>query len=194
MSLTRLKEAQKQLEEAVMCLDDAEMLLQRAVRTREQEVGLHPLFQCLGVASEEYPSSCPLNMLFAALCTVIGGAFDQKVSLFLNLFMSTNSCGVVKRKFLVDALHLLSSAARRLGLLPFRLTRDEIESLVGSALIDMRSKEEITLYQTKNVFRSLLCHNKCYSSLFGFRDEKGFSSYQRTAMHVYSILLILCLG
>lgn len=67
VSLSRLKEKQKEVEEGVLCISDAEVLLQRAMRLRAQEEDLIALFKCVSLAEDEYPRTAVFNMLVVSV-------------------------------------------------------------------------------------------------------------------------------
>jgi hypothetical protein len=193
VSLTRLKACQKEVEEGVLCLSDAEVLLRRAIRLKAQEEDLLPLFRIVA-GNEEYPASCPLNLLIAALILITSATFDQRAETFFSIFKSPLP-HLFDCKYLGSAVTLLVETLSRLKLIPFRISSDELDSLVLRFLINLKLPADsfVTTYEAKQFLSSLVCLSPFYVEFFGLDHDALFSTYQRSVMNVRPPILDLFL-
>lgn len=196
ISLTRLKECQKEVQMALQCIDDAEVLLRRSIRVKEQEMRLLPLFKAVTDSEEDYPSSCPFSKLLCAIILVSSGTFDQRMDLLLHVFQPQSS--EYSRHFMLMLLASVGEVMNKLKLLPFRLPSDELNGLVSRAFIDLniRQTSMLTRLEVKDFFKSLISRNRFLSDFFGVDRDSLFSAYQRSIMHVrtyYNVYLVYCL-
>ena len=182
VSLTRLKESKRAVEEGLACLSDAEVLLRRAIRLTSHERELLPLFRVIS-GNEEYPKACQYNLLTIAVVLQMNGTFDQRANCFFQVFPSAQS-GLFDRKYLVDSVILLNEVLYRLKLLPYKVAIEEMESLVGRFFAELRATTALTQFEAKQFLSSLFCRSKYYSDLFGLDRHSLFSTYQRQAMNV----------
>lgn len=91
VSETRVKEKQKDLQNSLSDLNDAEVLLARAVRAKQQQDKLLPLFRLL--TKEKCPSSARLDLFLAAVTLYSSATLDQKFEFFSQMFNSQSRFG-----------------------------------------------------------------------------------------------------
>lgn len=190
VSLTRLRESRRAVEEALACLGDAEVLLRRAIRLSAHERELLPLFRVIS-ATDEYPKSCAYNLLIAAVILQMNGTFDQRANCLFQVFPSAQS-GLFDRKYMIDLMTLMIEVHYRLRLLPFKTPPDEVESLVWRFFAEVRATSALTQFEAKQFLSSLFCRSKFYSDIFGLDQHVLFSAYQRQVMNVWQLLIKTC--
>jgi hypothetical protein len=86
---TKVRTFQRKLEESIANLTDAETLLDRAIRIKEQQDKLLPLFQIL--SNESRGHQCRLDLALASVIILSSGTFDQKLSQLLRALSLSNS-------------------------------------------------------------------------------------------------------
>ncbi len=182
VSLTRLNESKKAVEEALLCLGDAEVLLRRATRLISHERELLPLFRVMA-GTDDYPKSCPYNLIVAGMILLMNGTFDQRANSIFEVFQPTRP-GLYDKTYLTDCVSLIIEVLNKLHLFPYKLASDELESLVLRYFADTRVSVALTQYEAKHFLSSLISRSKYHSDLFGLDRHLLFSTYQRQKMNV----------
>ena len=186
VSLTRLKESKRAVEEGLANLGDAEVLLRRAIRLTSHERELLPLFRVIS-GTEEYPKTCAYNLLVAAVILQMNGTFDQRAKCLFQVFPSAQP-GFVDRRYLLDLVTLVNEVLYRLRILPYKIAYDELESLVLRYFAEVRATSTLTQFEAKQFLSALICRSKYYSDLFGLDRHLLFSSYQLQVMNVRYVI------
>jgi hypothetical protein len=191
VSLTRLKESQKLVEEGILCLNDSELLLKRAMRLSTQEAELLAVFKTMAGMDNDYPKTSPFNLLIAGIILIMSATFDQRVDAFFKVFSPADPL-MLSREYLIDTVTLLVEAMYRLKLLPFHIPREEMMSLVMRAFMELNLKPSasLTQFEAKNFLHSLICRNRFFSDLLGVDRSNIFSAYQRQVMNVCHLYVL----
>jgi hypothetical protein len=116
-SVEKLKTQKRELEEGLESLSDAETLLDRAVRIKEQQDQLLPLFQL--ITKEDRPKECRLDVMMACIAILCTGTFDQKIAQVVQAYDSMKT-GYYSYSFIIDIQLLFHEVFYVLNYLPFR--------------------------------------------------------------------------
>ena len=186
---TKVKTAKRLLEEGLENLADAETLLDRAVRIKEQQDDLLPLFQM--ISGEDRPRECRLDMMLACIIILCTGTFDQKVSQFIQTYdvMRTGYFGF---NFIRDIQILFHEAFYVLNYLPYKPIRSDITNATERMFMDRNmtdfSRAKLNLYELKEYLVCTVGLSDPLSALLGIPHKGHFGSYQRNKMSANALV------
>jgi hypothetical protein len=184
---TQLKEAQRLMEESVGALQDAETLLNRAVRTKAAQDEVLPLFEM--VAQKPRSPDCSLNLMIACLLIVCSGTFDQKLAHFLYAF-DTKKDGFFRFQFLEKMIFLFHQGLYALKLVHQAPIKEEVHSIMQREFINRGlsfAKGGMTQYETKEFLISLFGLSKPVSEALGVKHDLMYGTYQRNKMTPFAL-------
>lgn len=201
---TKVRTFQRKLEESIANLADAETLLDRAIRIKEQQDKLLPLFQIL--SQESRGRACRLDLALASVIILSTGTFDQKLTQLLRAYDPDQS-GTFNIQFLVAIQVLFHEAFYMLNYLPYPPSRDEIihttERILSSycttlppqvlssssSSLTYSSLSSIVLnqYELKQFLINAIGTSKKLCSLIGVLPSERYSTYQRNQMSFLSL-------
>lgn len=201
---TRMREAQRKVQEALDSLGDAEILLDRAVRLCQQQSDLLPLFSL--IAKDVYlPSSCRLNALLVAMVVLMNGPFEQKYNILFRLFDPLCE-GRVGLSFALSLFSTVQDALYLLRMLRVVATQDELVNLVTRGFMSYNlnpASDLLTEYELKNLVVSLISHSSLLTKVLGLTvrtsmqpgsvsfegsDAGNMGTYQRNRMSPLALL------
>lgn len=165
---TRMREAQRKVQDALEGLGDAEILLDRAVRLCKQQSDLLPLFSFIA-KDVHLPSSCKLNALLIAMVVLMRGPFEQKYNILFRLFDSQCE-GKVGLAFAMSLFATVQDALYLLRMLRVVATQDELVNLVTRGFMSYNlnpSCDLLTEYELKNMVMSLISHSSLLTKVLG---------------------------
>jgi hypothetical protein len=192
---TKVRTFQRKLEESIASLTDSETLLDRAIRIKEQQDKLLPLFQIL--SKEARGHACRLDLALASVIILSSGTFDQKLTQLLHAYDPDRS-GQFDLRFLVAIQMLFHETFYVLNYLSFPPSRDEILNHTQRALLQLSSSSSsasassvtnviLTQYELKQFLVTSLGMSKKLCGLVGILPTEKYSTYQRNRMSVLSL-------
>jgi hypothetical protein len=209
VSETELKKHQKEVEETLQGLMDAEVLLNRAVRIRMQQHELLPVFSKLANESTGL-NQVRVDLLACAMTLLMEATFDQKCAFFFNLFDSGGD-GFYSGKYMVKIITLFGETFFRLQLFPFPANEDDFRNMVLRGFMDLGlsfEKDAMTLPEAKRLISTLVSSSfplaNALAVTLGFYSVQGalgahghigspggmqMSTYQRNKMTPIGLLL-----
>ncbi|KAJ1428375.1 hypothetical protein B484DRAFT_419428 [Ochromonadaceae sp. CCMP2298] len=187
---TRMREAQRHVQEGLDGLMDAEVLLDRAVRLVRQQGDLLPLFKLIA-CDQGLPSHCRLNALVMAMVMLMQGSFDQKYTTLFRLF--DNHCeGKVSLSFCCLLLSGVQASLHLLTMMPTVATKQELENAVQRGFLSLKLDPEtdlLTEFELKDLTLHLVSHSHLLTKVLGLTNaSEDMASYQRTRMSPLALL------
>jgi hypothetical protein len=201
---TRMREAQRKVQEALDGLGDAEILLDRAVRLSRQQSDLLPLFRLIA-HDEHLPSSCKLNALVISMVILMNGPFEQKYNVLFRLF-DAECEGRVGLPFAIGLFSSVQEALYLLRMLSQIATKDELLNVVTRGFMSYGlnpSKDLLTEFELRNLVLSLVSHSSLLTKVLGLTartsmqpggvtfeggDSANIGTYQRNRMSALALL------
>lgn len=201
---TRMREAQRKMQEALDSLGDAEVLLDRAVRLCRQQSDLLPLFRLIA-RDEHLPSSCKLNALVIAMVVLMSGPFEQKYNVLFRLF-DAECEGRVGLAFVVALFSSVQEALYLLRLLPQGTTKEELVNVVTRGVMSYGlnpSRDLLTEFELRSLVLSLVSHSSLLTKVLGLTarcsmqpgavtfdggEAANVGTYQRNRMGALALL------
>ena len=201
---TRMREAQRKVQEALDSLGDAEVLLDRAVRLCKQQSDLLPLFSLIA-KDVHLPSSCRLNALLIAMVVLMNGPFEQKYTVLFRLF-DADCEGRVGLRFALALFSSVQDAIYLLRMLGQLATKDELLNMVTRGFMSYNlnpTRDMLTEYELRNLVLSLISHSSILTQALGLTlrtsmqpgavsfegsDSSNMSTYQRSRMSSLALL------
>lgn len=188
---TTVREKQRDLEEVIDRLMDAEVLMNRAVRLRTQQDELLPLFSLLAGATESLPSECRLDYFAATMVIIINATFEQKMNFFLGMYDKAGD-GFYDAKFLVAVVNLFQETLFRLNYLPSCSGLEEVRNTTMRQFFDLglnSGVDALSTYETRQFLISLVSRISSIAKVFGFKEPgKDMGMYQRNRMSPVALL------
>ena len=206
---TELKIKQKEVEDTLTGLLDAEVLLNRAVRIRGQQNELLPLFSRLSNESTG-STQIRIDLLACAMVALTEATFDQKCAFYFNMFDSGGD-GFYSGKFLLRVVLLFGDTFYRLRLFRFPPNEEDIRNMVLRGFMDLGlnfNRDSVTLPEAKRLIATLVSNSfplaNSLSVTLGFQNAKtaigahGYigspgglqmGTYQRNRMAPVALLL-----
>lgn len=198
---TKVKTFQRKLEESIQNLTDAETLLDRAIRIKEQQDKLLPLFQI--ISQEQRAKECRLDLLLASIIILSVGTFDQKLSQLIQAY-DPNNIGYFNIQFLIAIQTLFHEAFYTLNYISYPPIYDEIVNNTQrilltsySSFIPLSQRESLTFsscnqiklnkYELKQFLTNIIGMSKKLSNLVGLLPNEKYSTYQRNQMSFLSL-------
>ena len=181
---TKVRTMQRRLEEALTSLSDAETLLDRSVRIKDQQDKLLPLFQIVSQLPRG-AKECRLDILLACIVILCSGTLDQKLSQVIQAY-DPDRCGLFGYKFLVRLQLIFHEAFFRLKYLPFPPVEPEVRHFTERYLLERGltdiSRVKINQYELKQFVVACVGCNKTLCSLVGAGLKIPYGTYQRNRM------------
>ncbi|RYG70007.1 hypothetical protein EON64_01315 [archaeon] len=210
---TRLKEAAREVSQSLEDLLDASCLLAKAVREREQQQLLLPLFDlCIFTRSVRVEGNgsgasdrdtgggeggggdvhaCDYALLVVAAVTLCKGTFDEKFHLLLRLF--TRDTQLLDAQCVLALGACMAKVFQKLKLLPPTTSSEEIEQqlvrIYTSLGVNTRT-DALTVFEAKQLCRLTLSRSEMLMRLFRITAQSHvphvytqYSTYQLNAMH-----------
>eukprot|EP00981_Chlorochromonas_danica_P003354 scaffold644_cov168-Ochromonas_danica.AAC.46 len=189
---TRLREAQGVTAARLEDLADANALLSRAVIEKEQQNEFLPLFNVTKLP-ERYPPACEAVHLLICCVVLSKGSFDEKLNFLIQSFGEDFSY-LFKVDFVLALGGAIATSLRALGLIQMMLSTAELENLLlrifSSFGLDPK-RDVLTDYETKALFRLVLCKNELLMKLFHISApgvysgsaDLSYGTYQLNKMH-----------
>jgi hypothetical protein len=176
-----VKARQTDLRAAIEAMNDAEVLLNRAIRIKKQQDRLMPLFQL--ISGETLPSSCRFDLFFAALSLLVVGTFDMKIDIVFSL-LDKNKVGTLSISDMFSIVQLYSDVMFRLKLLSMPPNEEELQNIIFRAFFErgLSWADRLTRYEVKCVLRQLCSHSRPASVALGIPRADGMCTYQRNVM------------
>ncbi len=206
---TKVKTFQRKLEEAIQNLSDAETLLDRAIRIKEQQDKLLPLFQI--ISGESRPKECRLDLTLASIIILSTGTFDQKLSQLIQAY-DPNHSGYFNIHFLIAIQYLFHETFYTLNYISFPPRRDEIvnntqrillteysncfhperlpqssSTYTSPTLMAACSHIYLNQYELKQFLVNCLGMSRSLCQLVGVLTTEKYSTYQRNQMSALSL-------
>lgn len=191
---------QKALEDALLSLEDAEALFDRALRLKKQQDELLPLFRLL--SREQLPAKVRADYFVCALTIFMGGTYEQKWNIIFNLFDSSNNLdGYFDSEIIYHVLALFQETLHRLNYISDTPRREEIQNIIWRSFIDLGLRpgrfpysDRLTQYETRMMIMAIIGHSNMLSKILGFKKTsfntgKAFTTYQRNRMGALSLLI-----
>ena len=195
-----VREKQKQLEEALSGLEDAEALFDRAIRIKHQQDQLLPLFA--KVSRESLPSSCRVDYFLCALAILMNGTYEQKFNFMFNLFnKSSNITGFHTSTDIYHVSVLFQESLYRLDFIGFQPRKEDISNMITRSFIDLglkpgldKDSDRLTQFEIRQMIMQMIGHSNLLGRTLGFRTNthgKGalMSTFQLNKMSCLSLLL-----
>ena len=192
-----VREKQRNLQDTLVCLSDAEALLDKAIRIKKQQDELLPLFSLL--AKEPTPSSCLINFFAVSFAILMNGSYEQKCNFIFNLFDVAGE-GFFNSTFLKLILILFQETFYRLYFIPVPPNVEEIDNLVWRAFLDLGLKpgtgpdaDFLTQYEMRQMVVALVGQSAMLADAMGFSyvpNAPGArkSTFQRNRMSAVALL------
>ena len=192
-----VREKQHELENGLLCLSDAEALLKRAIRIKEQQDELLPLFSLL--AKQALPSSCRMDHLACSFSILMDGSFEQKCNFIFNLY-DIEGEGLFSSSTMKSVLMLFHETLYLLRYIPYGPIVEEVQNCVWRAFVDLGLKpgvganaDYLTLYEVQQTILSLVGHSNMLADVMGFNYHVHAagarkSTFQRNRMSAIGLL------
>jgi hypothetical protein len=181
---TKVRTMQRRLEEGLNNLSDAETLLDRSVRIKDQQDKLLPLFQIVSQLPRG-AKECRLDLMLASIVLLCSGTFDQKLTQVIQAY-DADRTGLFGFKFLVRIQMVFHEALFRLKYLPFGPIESEVIYFTERALLEKGftdiSKVKINQYELKQFVAACVGTNKMLCTLTGVSPKTPYGTYQRNKM------------
>jgi len=190
---------QKQLEDALLSLEDAEALFDRALRLKKQQDELLPLFRLL--SREQLPSKVRADYFVCALTIFMGGTYEQKWNIIFNLFDSSNNLdGFFDSEIIYHVLALFQETLHRLNYISDTPRREEIQNIIWRSFLDLGLRpgrfsysDRLTQYELRMMVMTIIGHSNTLSKILGFKKAsfntgKMFTTFQRNRMGALALL------
>ena len=190
---TSVRECQRDLEEALDRLLDAEILLKRAIRMRKQQDELLPLFALLADKEESgaLPSQCRLDYFAASMVIIMNGTFEQKCNLFLGIFDKAGD-GFFDSKFLVKVVSLFQETLYRMNYIPCCVSVEEVQNTTERQFSDLGlhvKTDALSHYESRQFFITMITRTAALAGIFGFKEPgRTMGTYQRNRMSSIGLL------
>lgn len=183
---TRLREAKAVTASRLEDMLDANSLLCKAAKEKEQQRVFFPLFKLLMIP-DHYPLACDASQLLMACIVLSSGTFDEKFNFLMHIFGNDFS-GTYNLDFILALGTVLATVLKVLHLIPATLSMYEIENLLLRTFssFDLNpSKDALTDYEAKTIFRLMLCKSELLMKLFHITADPGHD-FARTSDSVFS--------
>lgn len=200
---TNMKESQRKVEQALEGLEDAEVLLARALRIKAQQDELLPLF-CLVARNSFLPTFCGLSEFVVAVVVLMQGTFTQKFNYLFRLLDASGE-GNASLSRLLQLTCCVQEALVSLRLLPFSALRADVENAITREFLSLGldpSIDFLTEYEAKQMVVHLVSHSHLLCQALGInlqvRMQPGavtfsgahsayMSTYQRSQMSAMAL-------
>jgi hypothetical protein len=180
---TKVRTAKRELEDGLESLSDAETLLDRAVRIKEQQDQLLPLFQ--SIAGQARPKECRLDVMLACIAILCTGTFDQKIAQVIQAYDVLRT-GYFDLGFIRDLQLLFHEAFHVLNYLPFKPIRSDVTNAIERMFMERGiedfSQGRLNMYELKEYLVSTVGLSEPLTRLLGVPQKEHFGSYQRNKM------------
>jgi hypothetical protein len=188
-----VRSKQKDLKSAIEALSDAEVLLNRAIRMKNKQDRLLPLFKL--IAGEDLPRHCRFDLFFAALSILVIGTFDMKVDMLLNI-LCPSSPGYLSISEFQSIVYLYSDTLYRLKLIPISPNLEDLKNVIFRFFfeIGLTLDDKLTYYEVKTLLRQLCSHSMAASLALGINKLDKRCTYQRNVMSPLKLLELGYIG
>jgi len=185
---TRVRERQAKVEQGVYMLENAEVLLERAIRIKAQQDELLPLFRLL--ALQEIPQFVRFDFCIAALLILINGSFDEKCSFLLQRFDLGKQEWFTSHHIAV-IVNMFHEASHRLHYEQFGPNPDEVNNTVLRAFLERKLSPTglVTAYEGKEMLTHLINMSGPLGIAFGVPRSDSYCTYQRNVMSPIALLI-----
>ena len=154
---TGIRQAQKDLNEALDGMNDADLLLKRALRIKQSQKETLPLFQLLCKDNIEL-SEVRLDLLVCAVTAMMDATYDQKCAVFFDTFDQQGE-GLYSGNFINRVVVLFGEMFFRIGMLPASPAAEDVRDSVYRSFNDIGlhyESDSLTLRESKRLLITLL--------------------------------------
>ena len=154
---TGIRQAQTDLQEALDGMNDAELLLKRALRIKQSQKETLPLFQLLCKDNIEL-SEVRLDLLVCAVTAMMDATYDQKCAFFFDIFDQQGE-GLYSSTFINRVVVLFGEMFFRIGMLPAPPVEEDIRDSVYRSFKDIGlqfESDSLTVRESKRLLITLL--------------------------------------
>ena len=135
--------------------------MRRAVRMREEQLELLPLFTLLAQVVGQLPEQVRLDLLACAVTALMDATFDQKMAFFFNVFDNAGN-GSFGGPFVVRVAMLFGETFYRLNMLPYAPHEEDLVDAVQRGFVDLNLKYEtdsLSMPEAKRLLVTFLSHS-----------------------------------
>lgn len=188
-----VRTGQKELRAALEALNDAEILLSRAIRMKIRQDRLLPLFKL--ISGEEMPRACRFDLFFAALSVLVVGSFESKCDLVLGMVDSSGS-GYLGLNDLYSTVYLFHDTLYRLKLVTLPPNEEELKNVLFRSFFErgLSLSDSLTQYEAKMTLAELVSHSAPAAAALGVYKADSMCTYQRNRMSPLSLLSLGLIG
>jgi hypothetical protein len=171
-------------------LNDAEVLLNRAVRIKQSQTDSLPLFLMLAEKDSEV-TEVRLDLLVCAITALMDVTYDQRCAFFFNLFDAKGDC-FYSGPFLAKVIMLFGEAFHRMKMLPFSPLQEDVVNSVLRGFLDIGLQyktDSLTLPESKRLMITLVSDSLPLSNTLavtlGFSAMKVICIYICIYIYIY---------
>jgi hypothetical protein len=170
-------------------LNDAEVLLNRAVRIKQSQTDSLPLFLMLAEKDSEV-TEVRLDLLVCAITALMDVTYDQRCAFFFNLFDAKGDC-FYSGPFLAKVIMLFGEAFHRMKMLPFSPLQEDVVNSVLRGFLDIGLQyktDSLTLPESKRLMITLVSDSLPLSNTLAV--TLGFSAMKVICIYIYVYIYI----
>ena len=191
----RVAQCERTVEDALTALDEAEAVLERAVRRKGKEDQILTLYQPLASPIDTTDFSCGILDVAVGLVVLCSDKLSEKLRQLVTLFDFDRDLFLDKSELIAmtgTVVHLLEA----LGYFKVAITEEEVESSVLRALADMKLRGEggMTHFEAKKWLLGVIAQSNYLSVLFGadwgYGELSAFVRRQICSVHAFEMGLI----
>ena len=188
-----VRTGQKDLRAALEALNDAEILLSRAIRMKIRQDRLLPLFKL--ISGEDMPRSCRFDLFFAALLVLVVGSFEAKCDLLFSIADNSRT-GFLSLTDFYSTVYLFHDAMYRLRLFTVPPNEEDLKNVLFRSFFErgLSLQDSLTQFEAKAALAALVSPSAPAATALGIHKADAMCTYQRNKMSSFNLFLLGLVG